>query len=67
MNDKVRGGISMAVGLFAVFEGFVLWQKHPGITQSYLEFGLGMLAIALGVWRYNYKPRVDPRIDQSPK
>jgi len=63
MNDKVRGVISMLVGFFAIFEGFVLYRKHPGIPQSYVEFGLGALVIALGVWRYTFKPRTDAKID----
>jgi hypothetical protein len=67
MNDKVRGVISIMVGCFAIFEGFVLYQKHPGITQSYIEFGLGALVIALGVWRYTYKPKIAPKVETEKK
>jgi len=56
MNDKVRGGIAIAVGLFALYQGEQLWQMHPGIKQSYFEFALGAVAVGLGVWRYWYKP-----------
>jgi len=51
MNDKVRGTIAIVVGLFAIYQGFVLFEKKGNIPQTWMEFGLGTLAIALGIWR----------------
>jgi hypothetical protein len=50
--DKVRGILMLAVGAFALYRGFLL---HTG-QNAWFAIGLGVLAIALGVWRLTRKP-----------
>ena len=50
--DKVRGILMVAVGAFALYRGFIM-RGRPG---SWLAIGLGVAAIALGVYRLTRKP-----------
>ncbi len=50
--DKVRGILMVGVGAFALFRGFVM-HGRPG---AWLAIGLGLAAIALGVFRLVRKP-----------
>jgi uncharacterized membrane protein HdeD (DUF308 family) len=45
--DKVRGILMLAVGAFALFRGFVMY----GRANAWLAILLGLVAIALGVFR----------------
>ena len=45
--DKVRGILMLAAGAFALFRGFVM----HGRPNAWLAILLGLVAIALGVFR----------------
>lgn len=51
-----RGIILLAAGCFALFEG---WKIHTG-RQALWAYGLGVLAVAVGIWRLTRKepPRI---------
>jgi hypothetical protein len=49
--DKVRGLLMLAVGAFALFRGFVMY----GRPNAWLAIGLGLAALALGVFRLTRK------------
>jgi hypothetical protein len=50
--DKVRGMLMLGVGAFALYRGFLARSQH----DAWLAIGLGVLAVALGVWRLTRKP-----------
>jgi len=50
--DKVRGILMVAVGAFALYRGLVM-HGRPG---TWLAVGLGVAAIALGIFRLIRKP-----------
>ena len=45
--SAVRGIIFFALGVFAMYRG---WVFHTG-GRAWFAYGIGILAIALGVWR----------------
>lgn len=45
--NAVRGIILFGMGVFAIYEG---WRIHVG-ERAWLAYALGVVAIALGVWR----------------
>ena len=47
-----RGILMFVLGLFALYRGWVI---HTG-EKAWLAYGLGALAIALGVWRLFRNP-----------
>lgn len=47
-----RGVLMFGLGLFALYRG---WTIHTG-ERAWLAYGLGLLAIALGVWRLLRRP-----------
>ena len=49
--DKVRGMLMVAVGIFALYRGFVMF----GRPNAWLAIGLGVAAIGLGVFRLTRK------------
>lgn len=53
--DQVRGILMLAVGVFALYRGVVMF----GRPNAWLAIGLGVAAIALGVFRLMRK--VPPR------
>ncbi len=51
--DYARGILMFALGAFALYRGWVM--MHSG-QSAWLAFGLGGLALALGIWRLTRKP-----------
>lgn len=53
--NRVRGVIMLLVGCFALYESWRVLTGH----RALLAFGLGIVAIALGVWHLTRKqPRI---------
>ena len=50
--EKVRGILMLAVGAFVLYRGLVM----RGTPHAGWAIGLGVAAIALGVWRLLRKP-----------
>jgi hypothetical protein len=50
--DKVRGILMLVVGAFALYRGFLMPTGH----KAWLAIGLGLAAVALGVWRLTRRP-----------
>jgi hypothetical protein len=50
--EKVRGILMVTVGVFVLYRGIVML----GTPRAWLAFGLGLAAIALGIWRLIRKP-----------
>jgi hypothetical protein len=49
--DVLRGVLMVAVGAFALYRGVL---THAG-KNSWMAIGLGLVAMALGVWRLTRK------------
>ena len=47
-----RGIILIAAGCYALYKG---WMVHAG-SQAWWAYGLGVLAIAIGIWRMIRNP-----------
>jgi hypothetical protein len=45
--NAVRGILLFGLGVFALYKG---WLIHTG-QKAWLAYGLGLVAIALGIWR----------------
>jgi hypothetical protein len=45
-----RGILLIALGVFALYEGWRMMQLHVG-QRAWFAFALGAVAVALGVWR----------------
>ena len=50
--NHVRGILLIAAGAFALVQG---WKLHTG-TNALWAYGLGVLAVGLGIWRLTRKP-----------
>lgn len=50
--EKVRGILMVAVGVFVLYRGIVM----RGTPRAWLAFVLGVVAIALGIFRLARKP-----------
>jgi ABC-type nickel/cobalt efflux system permease component RcnA len=59
MGDKVRGAIAILVGVFALYQSYMLYQAYRRDWHLWLELAAGLVLIVLGVWRIRRKP-VDP-------
>ncbi len=57
MNDKLRGILAILVGVFALYEGWKLYQIRPGHWQTWMELILGPVLIVLGIWRLQRNPK----------
>jgi uncharacterized membrane protein HdeD (DUF308 family) len=55
--NHFRGAMLLAAGAFALVQG---WRLHSG-KQALWAYALGLLAIAIGVWRLTRKPD-QPRV-----
>jgi uncharacterized membrane protein YfcA len=56
MGDKVRGTIAIFVGVFALYESYVLYQSHRVDWHMWVELFAGAILIVLGVWRIRRRP-----------
>jgi uncharacterized membrane protein HdeD (DUF308 family) len=55
--DKVRGILMLVVGGFALYRGVVMQASGVRTHQSaWAAIVLGLVAIALGIWRLTRKP-----------
>jgi uncharacterized membrane protein HdeD (DUF308 family) len=59
MGDKIRGTIAILVGVFAIYQSFVLYQTLRRDWHMWLELAAGVVLVLLGTWRIRRKP-VDP-------
>ena len=59
MSDKIRGTIARFVGVFALFQGYQLFQRGLRDWHLWLEVVAGVVLIVLGIWRIRREP-VDP-------
>ncbi|HUV96167.1 MAG TPA: hypothetical protein VMV98_01740 [Acidobacteriaceae bacterium] len=50
--SHIRGIVLLIAGCFALYEG---WRTHIG-QHALWAYGLGILAIALGIWRLTHAP-----------
>jgi len=50
--NRIRGIVTILAAAVAIWKG---WQIHRGET-AVLAYGLGALALALGVWHLTQKP-----------
>jgi uncharacterized membrane protein HdeD (DUF308 family) len=50
--NQIRGIVMLLLGGFALYQG---WKIHTG-HQALWAYGLGVLAIAVGIWRLTRKP-----------
>lgn len=50
--NHVRGILMLVLGAFALYRG---WVVRTG-QSAWLAYGLGLLAIAIGIWRLTRKP-----------
>jgi hypothetical protein len=50
--NAIRGIVFVGLGVFALYKG---WTIHTG-EKAWFAYGLGLVAIALGVWRLLRRP-----------
>jgi len=50
--NQFRGIVMIALATFAFYEG---WRIHTG-QRALLAYGVGVLALAVGIWRLTRKP-----------
>jgi ABC-type nickel/cobalt efflux system permease component RcnA len=56
MGDKVRGTIAIVVGVFAIWQSYVYYQRHGMDWRMWFEVIAGLLLIGIGIWRVRRKP-----------
>ena len=56
MTDKIRGTIALLVGVFALYESYVLYRAHRVDWHLWLELAAGTILIVIGIWRIRRKP-----------
>ncbi len=61
MTDKIRGSVAILVGLYALYQSYVLFRAHRVDWHLWLEIVAGIVLLCLGVWRLQRKS-VDPTI-----
>jgi uncharacterized membrane protein HdeD (DUF308 family) len=50
--NQIRGIVMLVLGSFALYQG---WKIHTG-NQALWAYALGVVAIAVGIWRLTRKP-----------
>ena len=56
MSDKIRGTIAILVGVFALYQSYVLYEAQRRDWHLWIEVAAGSVLIAIGVWRVMRKP-----------
>lgn len=56
MGDKIRGIIAIFVGVFALYQSYVLYQAQRRDWHLWVELVAGVVLIVLGTWRVQRKP-----------
>ena len=56
MTDKIRGTIALLVGVFALYESYVLYRAGRMDWRLWLELLAGTILIVIGIWRIRRKP-----------
>ena len=56
MTDKIRGTIALLVGVFALYESYVLYCAGRVDWRLWLELLAGTILIVIGIWRVRRKP-----------
>jgi len=51
--DKLRGVLMIGLSGICFYQG---WASHGG-QRALLAYGVGVLAVAMGIWRLTRKPR----------
>jgi len=59
MSDKFRGIFALLVGVFALYQAYVLYKAGKMNGPFWLELIAGALLLVIGVWRLLRKPK-DP-------
>ena len=55
MGDKVRGTIAIIVGVFALWQSYMLYRVHRTDWHMWVEIAAGIVLIAIGIWRVQRK------------
>ena len=55
MGDKIRGTIAIVVGVFALWQSYVLYRAGRVDWHMWLEVAAGLVLIAIGIWRVRRK------------
>ena len=56
MTDKIRGTVALLVGVFALYESYVLYRAGRVDWRLWLELLAGTILIVIGIWRIRRKP-----------
>ncbi len=51
MGDKIRGAIAILVGLFALYQSYMLYVNQRRDWHLWIELGAGSVLICLGILR----------------
>jgi hypothetical protein len=51
MGDKIRGTIAIVVGVFALWQSYVLYRAGRVDWHTWVEVAAGLILIAIGIWR----------------
>ena len=51
MGDKIRGTIAILVGIFALWQSYVLYRAHHTDWHMWVEITAGALLLVIGIWR----------------
>jgi ABC-type nickel/cobalt efflux system permease component RcnA len=62
MGDKIRGTIAFVVGMYALWQSYVLYQAHRTDWHLWGELAAGVVLILLGIWYFRRRVE-DPAAD----
>jgi ABC-type nickel/cobalt efflux system permease component RcnA len=55
MGDKIRGTIAIVVGVFALWQSYVLYTAGRVDWHMWVEVAAGLVLIIIGIWRVRRK------------